>query len=85
MTTREEIITFAKQHLKKDVVYYRDGAELEWDDIKDLYEAAQRQAYERAAALCESEYEVMGGFASTFDTPFQCAEAIRALIERDGK
>ena len=49
MTTREEIITFAKQHLKKDVVYYRDGAELEWDDIKDLYEAAQRQAYERAA------------------------------------
>lgn len=84
MTTREEIITFAKQHLKKDVVYYRDGAELEWDDIKDLYEAAQRQAYERAAEVCataelyllDAHYVVYKG---------NLAKAIRALIERDGK
>ena len=77
MTTREEIVTFAKQHLKKDVVYYRDGAELEWDDIKDLYEAAQRQAYERAAKCCDARY--MGDNNREDMEAKRCAESIRSM------
>ena len=73
MTAREEIITFAKQHLKKDVVYYRDGAELEWDDIKDLYEAAQRQAYERAAEVCMKKWKREDSFDA-----YTCSKAILA-------
>ena len=42
--TQDEIIALAKASLKKDVIYHRDGIELEWDDLIDFFHAAQRRS-----------------------------------------
>ena len=78
MTEREKIIELVK---KCEGFVYRAGDAVfdSTEDIEAFYHAAQADAFEQAAKLCESEYEVMDGFAPTFDTPFQCATAIRQL------
>ena len=75
--TREEMIALAKASLKKDVIYHRDGIELEWDDLIDFYHAAQRQAYERAAKCCDARY--MGDNNREDMEAKRCAEAIRSM------
>ena len=80
--TQDEIIALAKASLNKDVIYHRDGIELEWADLIDFFHAAQRQAYERAAKVCEKEavdpHNVPAAIVAR-----RCSAAIRALIEGD--
>ena len=89
MTDREKIIELFHKAKKADVICHRDGAELEWSDLEDFYRAAQAEAFERAAAVCETseipiDIDVWMGTkkALTAATAIGLATAIRALKEK---
>ncbi len=86
MTTREELIALAEHN----GIYYRatplGTSEMFCYDssLEAFYHAAQRQAYERAASVCEKEavdpHNVPAAIVAR-----RCSDAIYALIEGDGK
>ena len=80
MTTKNEIMTLAEQQFSK--VWVR----MNIDYLEAFFNAAQRQAYERAAEVCETECgEYFDGYEFQQPNNHDCAAAIRALIEGDGK
>lgn len=60
MTEREKIIRLAKETLSKDVIYYRDGIEMEWNDLAIFYHAAQVEAYEKVLDLKPTAFHIFG-------------------------
>ena len=75
MTTRDEIIELARECGIKNRVFPQSEVWGYERNIEAFYKAAQRQAYERAVQVCEEK-------KSNWN---YCADAISALIERDGK
>ena len=79
MTTRDEIIDLVRKCAEPDGDFGIDNAIA-------FYHAAQHQAYERAAEVCETECgEYFDGFEFQQSDNYDCAAAIRALIEGDEK
>ena len=70
MTTRDEIIDLVRKCAEPDGDFGIDNAIA-------LFQAAQRQAYERAAKCCDARY--MGDNNREDMEAKRCAEAIRSL------
>ena len=86
MTTREEIIALARECGIKNRVFPQSEVWGYERNIEAFYKAAQRQAYERAAEVCETECgEYFDGYEFQRPNNHDCAAAIRALIEGDEK
>ena len=79
-TEREKIIALAKEY---SYSYGKDSASLTFANIIDIWELAQREAYEKAAAMLDTmESEWYDGDQFRPNLPGDCADEIRSLKEQ---
>lgn len=82
--TQDEIIALAKECGIKNRCFPQSEIWGYEHNLEAFFHAAQLQAYERAASVCEKEavdpHNVPAAIVAR-----RCSDAIRALIEGDGK
>ena len=84
MTEREKIISLAREcNVKslKEPRYHMDIYELTGQAIEAFYKAAQNEAYEKAAELCDGQHD-RARTSTGAARANSCAAAIRKLKEK---